>query len=96
MEIQGLLNSSSGLATVTMDVIDSHGNKTRIKEDSFASQKQVPLSQNIEPANDAYFIEQAMSDPVVKQTSDENRALYERFKPSIKKIIDSIRMMGCE
>ncbi len=95
-EIQGLLNSSSGLATVAMDVIDSHGNKTRIKEDSFVSQKQVPLSQNIEPANDAYFIEQAMSDPVVKQTSDENRALYERFKPSIKKIIDSIRMMGCE
>ena len=63
-------------------------NKTRIKEESFVSQKQVPLSQNIEPANDAYFIEQAMSDPVVKQTSDENRALYERFKPSIKKIID--------
>ena len=85
-EVKELLDGSAGLATIRMDVVDAQGNKTKINEDSFVSQKKVPLTHNIEPANDAYFVEQAMSDPILKQTSDENLRLYEKHKQEIKNI----------
>jgi len=86
-EVKDLIDRSSGLAVSTLEVLDSNGNKTKIKEEQFTSSKKIPFGRDILPEDDSYIIDQAKSDTVITVTSEDNKALFDTFKEMLKKLI---------
>lgn len=86
-EINNLIACSSGLAESTMEVIDSNGNKTTIKDQNFKSSTTIPLEGDITPRDDEYFIEQGKKNEMMNVVSVENLKIYKRFKMAIKKLM---------
>lgn len=84
-EIKSLLVSSSGLAIPSLQVIDSTGNKTKIEESKFTSNKKIRFGRDITPSDDEYIINQASKDRIISEASVGNNALYMRFIGTIKK-----------
>ncbi|MPM40460.1 hypothetical protein SDC9_87104 [bioreactor metagenome] len=87
-EVKALINQSAGLAVATLEIIDSNGNKTKIKENQFTSNRKIKITQNISPEHDNFIVEQAKKDLVITPVSSANSLLYETFKPVIEKLID--------
>lgn len=86
-EVKDLIERSSGLAISTLEVIDSSGNKTRIKEEQFTSSKKIPFGRDIQPQDDEYIVEQAQKDGVISVQSKANLNLYNMFKGAIEKLM---------
>lgn len=86
-EVKALIEQSAGIALATLEVKDSNGNKTKIKEDQFTSNKRISFSRDISPEDDSYIAVQAKKDTVITIVSEPNQALYEKFKAVIEKLI---------
>ena len=86
-EVKNLIERSSGLAVSTLEVLDSNGNKTKIKEEQFTSSKKIPFGRDILPEDDAYIIDQAKKDTAVTVISEENKVLFGKFKGVLKSLI---------
>lgn len=86
-EVKDLIDRSSGLAVSTLEVLDANGNKTKIREEQFTSSKKIPFGRDILPEDDGYIIEQAKKDIVVTVTSEENRALFDKFKEALRMLM---------
>ena len=87
MEVSKLIQESSGLAVSTLEVIDSNGNKTKIREDQFTSSKKLPISTNISEKDDDYIVYQAKQDQIVDKTSIDNLKIYNKFRSALEKLI---------
>lgn len=85
-EVKELIKESAGLAVATLEVQDANGNKTKIKEGQFTSNKKIAFSGDILAEDDSYIINQAKQDTVITQVSEDNLLLYEKFEPVIKKL----------
>jgi len=86
-EVKALIQQSAGIAVATLEVSDSSGNKTKIKEDQFTSNKRISFGRDILPEDDSYIAVQAKKDAVITLVSEPNRVLYEKFKTVIEKLI---------
>ncbi|MEG1564553.1 MAG: hypothetical protein RR365_12635 [Bacteroides sp.] len=86
-EVKALIKESAGIAVATLEVNDSSGNKTRIKENQFTSNKKISFARDILPKDDSYIAEQAKKDAVIILVSKDNQELYEKWKMMIKKLI---------
>lgn len=82
-----LLEESSGLAEVTLRVRDANGNKMRIRNDQFSSNKAIKYSGNITDMDDEYLINQLENDNVINKTSEDNQKIYERYIQIIKDLL---------
>jgi hypothetical protein len=87
-EIKSLIENSAGLAVATLEVQDSNGNKTKIKQDKFTSNKDIAFERDILDEDDSYIITQAKKDSVINQVSPDNNTLYNRFKKAISKFVN--------
>lgn len=85
-EIVHLIDQSSGLALATLEVRDSEGNKTKIKEEQFTTSTKISFGRDIIAEDDQYIIIQAKKDSAITVQSVENATLYERFLAVIKKL----------
>ncbi|MEG0835498.1 MAG: hypothetical protein RR313_08000 [Anaerovoracaceae bacterium] len=85
-EIVTLIDQSSGLALATLEVRDSEGNKTKIKEEQFTTSTKISFGRDIIAEDDQYIIIQAKKDSAITVQSEENEILYERFLAVIKKL----------
>lgn len=86
-EVKDLIDRSSGLAVSTLEVLDANGNKSKIKEEQFTSSKKILFGRDILPEDDGYIIDQAKKDTVVTATSEDNKALFDKFKGMLKNLI---------
>ena len=86
-EVKSLIENSAGLAVATLEVRDSEGNTTKIKEDQFTSNKKISFGRDILSDDDSYIVAQAKKDTVITTVSDSNRTLYEKFISVIETLI---------
>lgn len=85
--VQKMIEDTAGLAVTTMEVIDIEGDKRKIKEGSFTSNKPIAFARDIQNEDDKYIISEAKKNELIKRTSDANEALYNRFKVIISNLI---------
>ena len=85
-KITSLIAQSAGLAVATLQVRDSEGNKTKIKEDQFTTSKKIVFKHDILSEDDTYVISQAKKDSVIAVLSQKNKEIYEHFYEVIKKL----------
>ena len=85
-EVKALIRQSAGIAAMTLEVSDANGNRTKIKEDQFTSNKRIAFVRDILPEDDLYIVEQAKKDTVITLVSDANHVLYEKFKVVVEKL----------
>lgn len=86
-EITSLIEESSGLAVATLEVKDSEGNKTKIRQEQFSTSKKIKFGRDIQANDDDYIINQARKDSIISVLSDKNKALYESFVDVIKRLV---------
>ncbi len=79
--------TGSGLATTTMKVEDSEGQKQIIKEDKFSSNKKIPFAKDIEESDDETLVSYAQNNPIINKTSEENNRIYERCIDIFHKLV---------
>lgn len=94
--ICGFVDSSSGLAEITLEVKESDGSKKKIKNHNFSTSKKIPIAENIAPHMDEYLVVQAKKDQAVLVQSPENVKTYESKKGVLDKLFDFLVEYGGE
>lgn len=86
--VQKLISDSIGMSVATLEVVDSNGNETQIKNGNFHSNAKIPFDGNISEENDSYIIKKSKENEIINITSNENQTLYNKFKSIIKELLN--------
>lgn len=86
-EVIDLIDRSAGLSVATLEVKDSKGNTTKIKDDDFTSSTRIAFGRDIQPEDDGYIIKQAKKNKVISVISEANKMLYNAIKDKIERMI---------
>lgn len=85
--LQGAINDTvgRGLAEVRLDVTDSNGKRSKIKEDKFTTSDKMTVAGDISSEDDNRLVTIAKDVPELQRKSEGNTQIYNRFLSTIRK-----------